>query len=134
MRCRQRREPALGRADARVPRRPDRGERPLQRRLEPVVEALDPARLEVDAADRRGFDREAGVLQPLQQLLPFMLRSRRILLDEREVRAERERLPQPHPRLHAGGLGGRGHRPEQGLLPGSRPERSRPKRERRPLP
>ena len=65
----------------------------LQRRLEAAVEALDSARLEVDAADSGGFDREAGVLEPFQELLPFVLRSRRILLDERKVRAERERLP-----------------------------------------
>ena len=134
MRRSQGREPPLRSADARVPRRSDSGERPLQRRLEAAVEALDSARLEVDATDSGGFDRETGVLEPLQELLPFVLRGRRILLDERKVGAERERLPQPHPGLHARSLGGRRHRPEQRLLPRRRPKRSRPKRERRPLP
>jgi hypothetical protein len=63
-----------------------------------------------------------------------VLRGRRILLDERKVRAERKRLSQPHPRLHADSLSCRSHRPEHRLLSGPRPEPGRPKRKRRPLP
>ena len=131
---RERRKPPFGGADARVPRRPDRSERPLQRRLQASVESFDPARLEVNATDGGGFDREARVLEALQELLPFMLRGGWILLDERKIRAKRKRFSQPHPRLHAGSFGGRGDRPEQRLLPLRRPERSGPQRERRPLP
>ena len=134
MRRSQCREPPLGRADARVPRRPDRRQRPLQRRLDAPVEPFDPARLEVDAAERRRLDPEPRVLEPLEELLPLVLRGRRVLLDERELRAERESLSQPHPRLHARRLGRSRNGAEHGLLPRPRPERRGPKRERRPLP
>ena len=62
VRRRQGREAPLRRAGPRVPVRPDRPQRPLQRRLEPAVEPLDPARLEVCAARRGRIDREARVL------------------------------------------------------------------------
>ncbi len=69
-----------------VPGRPDRRERPLERRLEPAVEPLDPLRLEVDGARLGRLDREAGVLEPAQDLLPR-------LLDRRPGPARRARAP-----------------------------------------
>ena len=53
VRRRERREAPLGRPRACIPRRPDRRERPLERRLEPAVEPLDPSRLEEDRARPR---------------------------------------------------------------------------------
>src|SRR5207248_2152544 len=80
-------EAPLGRARARIPRQADRGERALQRRLEPAVEPLDAARLEEDGARFGGIDDEAGVLEPAQDLLPRLLGPGRIALDEDELRA-----------------------------------------------
>ena len=108
-----------------VPDRPDRGERPLERRLEPAVEPLDALRLEVDRARLGRLDREARVLEPAQDLLPRLLDRGRVLLDELELRARRERLPEPHPRPHALRLRRPGHRADQRLRPGQRRERRR---------
>ena len=101
----------------------DRGERPLERRLHSSVQPLDSPRLEDDGALLDGVDGEARVLEPAQHPLPLPLDGRRIALDEDERRARRERLPEPHPRLHPGRLRGRGHRPEERLLARLRSER-----------
>ena len=98
----ERREAPLGRARARASQaEPDRRERPLERRLEPAVEPLDALRLEEDRARLGRLDREAGVLEPPQDLLPRLLDGRRVLLDELELRAGRERLAEAHPRPDA---------------------------------
>ena len=99
------------------PRQLNGGERPFERRLQASVQPLDASRLEVDASRLLGVDREARVLEPLQYPLPLALDRRRILFDEHELRAHRERLPQPHPRLHAGELGGGGDRADELLGP-----------------
>src|SRR5207302_5885673 len=49
-RGRERSKPPLRSADPRIPARSDGGERTPERRLEPAVEPLDSARLEVDRA------------------------------------------------------------------------------------
>ena len=59
VRRRERREAPLGRSRARIPGRPDRRERPLERRLEPAVEPLHPARLEEHRSRLGRLDREA---------------------------------------------------------------------------
>ena len=110
---------------------PDRRERAPERRLEAAVEPLDSSRLEVRDAERGRLDGEAGVLERVQDLLPGALGACRVGLDERERRAGRERLPQPHPRPHARCLGGRRHRPEQRLSLRLGSERRRAQRERR---
>ena len=121
-RSRERREAPLGRPRARVPGGPHRRERPLERRLEPAVEPLDSLRLEERRPRLGRLDREPRVLEPPQHLLPGLLDPRRVLLDEHEPRAGRERLPEPHPRPHPFRLRRRGHRPEQRLGPGQRRE------------
>ena len=103
----------------------DRGERPLQRRLDAAVEPLDAARLEERGARLGRRDRDARVLEPAQDLLPLALGTLRIGLDEDERRAERERLPQPHPRLDARGLRSGRDGPEERLRPLRRGERRR---------
>ena len=127
-------EPALRRARAWIPGSSDGGERPLQRRLQASVQPLDALRLEVDATRLLGVDGEARVLEPLQHPLPLALDRSRILLDEDELRAHRERLPQPHPRLHAGELGGGGDGTDELLGSGQRRERRRHERQPRLVP
>ncbi len=114
-RCCERGESSSGRADACVPLRADRRERAPERGLETAVQPLDSAGLEVRDPERGGIDGEAGVLERTHDLLPRELGAGRVGLDERERRTRGERLPQPHPRLHACGLGGRRHRPDQRL-------------------
>src|SRR5206468_3234173 len=89
-------EPPFGRAGARVPDGADCRERALERGLEPAVEPLDALRLEVDRSRLRRLDGEPGVLEPPQDLLPRLLGRCRVLLDELELRARRERLAETH--------------------------------------
>ena len=131
-RRRQSGEPAPGSARAWIPGRSDRGERPLERRLQASVEPLDPARLEVDATGLLGLDREPGVLEPLQRPLPLALDRGGILLDEDERRAGGERLPQAHPRLHPCRLGRGGDGSHERLRARQRRERRRLERQPRP--
>ena len=74
-------------------------------------------------------DREARVLETLQDLFPLPLDRGGIPVDENERRTGGERLPQSHPRLDACCLGCGGHRAEQRLLIRVRRERSRHERE-----
>ena len=69
-----------------------------------------------------------------RMLLPLPLGSLRVRLDEDERRAERERLPQSHPRPDARGLGSGRDRPEQRLRPFGRRERRRADCDARPKP
>ena len=82
----------------------------------PPVQSLHPARLEDDSALIGRIDREARVLES-QEHPSHSLDGRRVAVDENERRARRERLPQPHPRFHAGRLRSAGHRAEERLLP-----------------
>src|SRR5205807_2393349 len=116
----------------RLPPRAPGGQRPLERLLEPPVEALDPSRLEVDAARLGRLDGEAGVLEPAQEPLPRLLGARRILLHEHERGAGRERLTEPHPRADARRCGDGGHRPEERLSSFDGRERRRPQHKARP--
>src|SRR5205823_3175131 len=125
----ERGEPACGSAGAHVPGRADGGERPLERALEPTVEPLDSGSLEVDAPRLGRLDREPRVLEPAQDVLPRLLRPRGILLDEDERRADRERLPQPHPGPDPSRLRRGGDRPDQRLLTRDGRERHRPQSE-----
>ena len=119
-------EPALGSAHAWIPGRADGGERALERSLEPAVKTFDSARLEVDAAEVRGVDREARVLEPAEHSLPLLAGGGRILFDENEAGTGRERLAQAHARPHAHRVGGRGHGAEQGLRSRQWSKRGRP--------
>ena len=74
---------------------PTARERAPQRRLEPAVEPLHPARLEVRDAERGRLDREARVLERADDLLPRQLGRRRIGLDERRAA---DRSPSASPR------------------------------------
>jgi hypothetical protein len=94
----QRCEPAPRSARAWIPGSSDGGERPFERRLQASVEPLHALRLEVDATRLVGGDGEARVLEPAQHSLPLALARSRVLLDEHELRAGRERFAQPHPR------------------------------------
>ena len=123
------REAAAGRADARIPAGADRGERTLECRLHAPVQPLDALRLEVDDALLGRVDGEARVLETAQDSLPLPLDGRGVAVDEDERRARRERLSQAHPRLHACGLRGSRHGPEQRLLSRLRRERRGDKRE-----
>src|SRR5207244_9816664 len=60
----ERSEPALRRPDPRLPARPDRGERPLERLLEPSVAALAPPRLDVDAPGPGRLHGDTRLLPP----------------------------------------------------------------------
>ena len=91
----------------------------LERRLEPAVQPLDPARLEVRDAERGRVDREAGILERADDLLPRLLGRRRVGLDEHELRARRERLAEPHPRPDAGASAAAVTGPISGSPPGS---------------
>jgi pimeloyl-ACP methyl ester carboxylesterase len=134
VRRRQRREAPARRADPRVPARPDSLQRALQRRLEPAVEALHPARLEVCAAGRGRIDRDTRVLESPDDLLPGFFRRGRVGIDEPERRTGRERLPQAHTRPDARSLRGGGDRPEQRLGPRLGSERRGLGLQARPLP
>ena len=125
-------EAAAGSADAWIPRRAGGCERPLERRLHAPVQPLDPAGLEDDGAVLGGIDSEAGILEAAQHTLPLPLHGGRVAVDENERRTCRERLPQPHPRLHARSLGGGGHGPEERLFARRRCERGGLEREPRP--
>ena len=112
--------------------RADRGERAPERRLEPAVEPLDSARLEVDDAGRPpARPRSPASSSRAQDLLPRLLGRRRVRLDERELRAGRERLAQPHPRPHPGASAAAVTGPTSGSPCGSRRERRGPQRKRR---
>ena len=128
VRRRERRESPPGRPDPRVPGGADRGERPLQRRLEPAVEPLHSSCFEIDTPEPGRLDREARVLEPAEDLLPLVLGPGRILFDERELRAGRERLAHAHARPHPRRLGSGRDRPQHGLacVEGTRREGRRP--------
>src|SRR5207237_1001593 len=126
-------EPPLRGADPRLEARPDGRQRPLERLPEPPVEALDPARLEVDAARLGRLDGEPGVLEPAQDPLPRLLGPCWILLHEHERGTRRERFTEPHPRADACRCGDSGHRPEERLSSFDGRERRRPQRETRPV-
>ena len=128
----ERGEAPAGSADARIPRRADRRERALERRLNTAVQALDALRLEDDCTLLDRIDGEARVLEAPQDTLPLPLDSGWIAIDEDERRAGGECLPQAHPRLHSGCLGRRGDRPEKRLLSRLRRERRGDERQPRP--
>src|SRR5205085_3218819 len=65
----ERGEPAAGGADAGIPVLPDGAERPSERGIEPSVQPLHPARLEVGDAERGRIDREARILERAHDLL-----------------------------------------------------------------
>ena len=113
-------EPAPRSARAWIPGRADRGERTLERRLQASVQPLHALRLEVDATGLVRRDGEAGVLQPPQHPLPLPLYGGGILLDQRERRAHRECLPQPHARLDPGSGSRRGDGADERLGSGER--------------
>ena len=137
-RCRQRGEPSLRRPRPRLPRRPDRGERPPERRLQPAVQPFHSSRVEVDDTGAVRLDRESGILEPPQDLLPRLFGRGRVLLDQLERRAGRERLREAHPGTDPGSFGGPRHRAEQRLRARQRRKRRRsclyprPVAERRP--
>ena len=97
----------------------------LQRGLDAAVETLDSFRLEEDRARLGRLDAEACVLESPQDLLPCLLGRRRILLDELELGAHRERLSQTHPRPHPPRLGRAGDRADQRFRPREWRERRR---------
>ena len=87
-------EAALSRACARVPGRPDGGERLAERRLHPSVEPLDAVGLEHDHTRLDRLDGEARVLEAPQHALPLPLGPRRVGIDEDEL-AGTSRAPPP---------------------------------------
>src|SRR5262249_60367568 len=95
------------------PAAPPRGDPPLQRRLEPAVEPLHAAGLEVRAPRRGRVDREARVLERPHDSLPRLLGGRGVGVDQLERRAHGQRLPQPHPRPPTPRLAGPGARAHQ---------------------
>ena len=115
-----------------VPGRPDGGERLAERRLHPSVEPLDPGRLEHDHSRPDRLHSEPHVFEASQDTLPLSLRARRIGIDEHELRARGERLPETHPRRDARRLGGGGHRTDELLTARLRGERRGDDREPRP--
>ena len=125
-RCSESGKAAPGHADAWFPVGPDRLERAPQDSLEAAREAFEAPRLEVSAARLDRLDGEALLLEPAQDALPFLLRPRRILLDELELRTGRERFREPHPRMDAVALGDVVTGAEERLLAGHRCERDRP--------
>ena len=134
MRRGERGELPLGRSDSSVPRRADGGERPFQRRLDAAVQPLDAVRREKHRAGLSRRDRDPGVLEPVQDLLPLPLGALRVRLDEHERRAERERLAQTHPRLDPSRLCGRRDRAEQWFCPFCRSESRRAQSDARTAP
>src|SRR6185503_9293199 len=78
----ERGEAPAGSADARIPRRANRRERALERRLNTAVEAFDTFRLEDDCALLDRIDGEARVLEAPQNTLPLPLDSGWIAIDE----------------------------------------------------
>jgi hypothetical protein len=78
------RETTRSRADARIPARADRIERPLERRSHAPVQPLDATRLENDHAVLDRIDGKACVLEPTQHLFPLPLDHRGVAVDEDE--------------------------------------------------
>ena len=59
------------------------------------------------------LDGEPRIFETPEHALPLPLRPRRVGIDERELRARRERLPQAHARRDPHRFGRRGHRPDE---------------------
>ena len=112
-------EAALPRACARVPGRPDGGERLRERRLHPSVEPLDAAGLEHDHARLDRLHTEPRVLEATQDSLPLPLGARGIRVDEHELGAGRERLAEAHPAVTPAASAAAVTGPSSGSLPGS---------------
>ena len=133
-RRRQGDEAALSRACARVPGRPDGGERLAERRLHPSVEPFDAAGLEHDHSRLDRLHAESRILEAPQHPLPLPLGARGIRVDENELWAGRERLAEPHSSDDTRRLGGRGHGPDELLAPRLGSKRRGDDREPRPGP
>lgn len=123
---------ATGGANAWIPGRADRCDRALERRLHTSVEPLDPSRLEDDSALLDRIDGETCIFESPQDPFPLPLDDSRIAVDEYKRRARGKRLPQSHPRPHAGCFRSACNRAEERFLAFLRSERRRDERQPRP--
>ena len=100
------------------------GDRPAHRRHHAVeraaVQAVQPAGLEARDSRHRRLHLSPHGLQARDDRLPGIGHPHRIGRDEREARAARERLPQPHLGMHAVTLGRGVDLPHELLTPGFR--------------